>query len=329
VTKTPRKRSDRPDASAFAGVDPFSEVFAAMQVRSALYCRMEANAPWGASFAGSPHAKFGVVARGSCWLEVAGEPRRIPLRGGDCYIVAPDIAITMRDALRTRPMDGELLLRSKVGDRLTLGRDGPPTHVVTGLFEFDEWSRIPLSAMLPRVLVISAEESHASSLAATLHLLASETAAREIGSPVVVRRLAEIMFVQMVRAYHASGRAREVGWVAALGDPQLGAALRALHHAPADPWSVARLARIAGMSRSTFAARFKAQLGETPLDYLTRWRMYKAGAMLREGVLGIAEIASAVGYDSSGAFHRAFRRVYDQTPGAFRRPAATARARAS
>src|SRR5207248_612164 len=85
----------------------------------------------------------------------------------------------------------------------------------------------------------------------------------------------------------------------------------AVRDAAAGPWSVARLARAAGMSRSTFAARFKAQLGETPLDYLTRWRMYKAGTLLREGVLGIAEIASAVGYDSSGAFHRAFRRVHD------------------
>jgi AraC-like DNA-binding protein len=293
-------------------------VFIAMQIRSALYCRMEANAPWGASFAGSPHAKFGLVTRGSCWLEVASEPRAIPLRGGDCYIVAPDIAITMRDALQTRPVNGERLLRSKAGELLTLGGHGPPTHVVTGLFEFDEWGRTPLAGMLPRVLVISAEDAQATSLAATLHLLASETATREIGSPVVVRRLAEILFVQMVRAYYASGRAREVGWVAALGDPQLGAALRALHQAPADPWSVAQLARAAGMSRSAFAARFKAQLGETPLDYLTRWRMYKARTLLREGVLGIAEIASAVGYDSSGAFHRAFRRIYDQTPGAFR-----------
>jgi AraC-like DNA-binding protein len=319
VTATPKQRSVRPGSFAFAGVDPFSEVFTAVQIRSALYCRMEANAPWGASFTGSPQAKFGMVVRGSCWLEVASEPKPIPLRGGDCYIVAPNIAITMRDSLRTRPVDGELLLRSKVGELLALGGGGPPTHLVTGLFEFDEWSRTPLSGMLPRVLLIRAEEAQASSLAATLHLLATETAERAIGSSVVVRRLAEIMFVQMVRAYHASGRAREVGWVAALGDPQLGAALRALHQAPADPWSVARLAHAAGMSRSTFAARFKAELGETPLDYLMRWRMYKAGTLLREGVLGISEIAEAVGYDSSGAFHRAFRRVYDQTPGAFRR----------
>lgn len=324
MARKPRKRSERPASSAPAGVDPFSDVFAAMQIRSALHCRMEANAPWGAAFAGSRHVKFGLVARGSCWLEVAGEPRPFALRGGDCYIVAPDIAITMRDALRTRPVDGELLLRAKVGELLTLGGDGPPTHIVTGLFELDAESRMPLSQMLPRALVITAEEAQATSLATTLHLLANETAAREIGSPVVVRRLAEIMFVQMVRAYHASGRAREVGWVAALGDPQLGAALRALHHAPADPWSVAQLARAAGMSRSTFAARFKAQIGETPLDYLTRWRMYKAGTLLREGVLGIAEIASAVGYESSGAFHRAFRRVHDQTPGEFRRATVTA-----
>jgi AraC-like DNA-binding protein len=304
---------------ALASVDPFSDVFTAMRVRSALYCRMEATAPWGVKFPGSPHAKFGLVTRGSCWLEVAGEPSPIPLRGGDCYVVAPDVGITVRDALRTRPVDGEALIRTKVGDLLHLGGGGVPTHVITGLFEFDAWSGKPVFEMLPGVLCVRGDEAQASALGATLNLLALETATPTIGSPVVINRLAEILFVQTIRAHYASGRAGEQGWLAALGSGPLGAALRAMHHSPAHPWSVEALASVAGMSRSAFALRFKAQVGETPLEYLTRWRMYKAGCLLRDGDSGLAEIADAVGYESPGAFNRAFQRVHAQTPGEFRR----------
>jgi AraC-like DNA-binding protein len=319
VPETPENRSDRPDSSALADVDPFTDVFTAMRVRSALYCRMEATAPWGVDFPGSAHAKFGLVTRGSCWLEVEGEPGPIPLRGGDCYVVAANLRVTVRDALRTRAVDGEALIRKKTGDLLRFGGGGAPTDVISGLFEFDEWSSRPLFDMLPRVLYVRADEAQTSALGATLNLLAIETSGRSIGSPIVISRLAEILFVQMIRAHYTSGGADELGWLAVLGNAQLGAALRAMHHSPAHPWSVEELARIACMSRSAFALRFKAQVGKAPLEYLTRWRMYKAGCLLREGELGIAEIAYAVGYESAGAFNRVFQRVYARTPGEFRR----------
>lgn len=316
---TPEERSDRPDLGTLTGVDPFSDVFTAMRVRSAMYCRMEATAPWGVRFPGSPHAKFGLVTRGSCWLEVAGEPSAIPLRGGDCYVVAAHIGITVRDTLRTRAIDGEALTRTKAGDLLRFGGGGAPTHVISGLFEFDEWSSKPVFEMLPRVLVVRGDEAQTSALGATLNLLAVETATPTLGAPSVISRLAEILFVQMIRAHCASGQSGERGWLVALGNAPLGAALRAMHHSPAQPWSVEALASVAGMSRSAFALHFKEQVGEAPLEYLTRWRMYKAGCLLREGVLGIAEIADAVGYESSGAFNRAFQRIYAQTPGEFRK----------
>jgi len=284
-----------------------------------MYCRMEATAPWGVTFPGSAHAKFGLVTRGSCWLKVAGESRAIALRGGDCYIVAANVGFAVRDALRTRTIDGEALTRRKVGALLRFGGGGVQTDIISGLFEFDDWSSKPLFDMLPRVLCVRADEAQTSALGATLDLLSIETATRAIGSPIVISRLAEILFVQTIRAHYASGEAGELGWLAALGNAQVGAALRAMHHSPAHPWSVEALAEVAGMSRSAFAPRFKAQVGETPLEYLTRWRMYKAGCLLREGELGIAEIAGAVGYESPGAFNRTFQRVHAQTPGEFRR----------
>jgi AraC-like DNA-binding protein len=299
--------------------DPFADVFIAMRVKSALHCRLEATAPWGIEFGGSPHAKFGLVTRGSCWLEVSGEPKPLPLRGGDCYVVAPDAAVRFRDAPKSRVIDGERVKRTKVGGLMTVGGGGAPTHLVTGLFELDEWCSRPLFSLLPRVLCVRAEQAHTGALGATLNLLAIETSEGAIGSSIVVARLAEIMFVQTIRAHYASGGRGELGWLSALGDPKLGAALRAMHASPSRPWSVEALAGVSGMSRSAFAQHFKTRVGETPLDYLTRWRMYRAGCLLREGASGIAEIASEVGYESAGAFNRAFQRVYAQTPGDFRR----------
>jgi AraC-like DNA-binding protein len=290
-----------------------------MQVRSALSCRLEATAPWGVEFPGTPHAKFGLVTRGSCWLEVAGEPSPIPLRGGDCYVAAANLRIKVRDALRTRVIDGETLVRNKSGGALRLGGGGAPTSIITGLFELDEWSSRPLFGMLPPVLCARGDEARSRALGATLDLLAAETTEPGIGASIVTSRLAEILLVQTIRAHIASAAAGERGWLAALGDARLGAALRAMHHTPTRPWSVHALARIAGMSRSAFALHFKQRLGATPLEYLTRWRMYRAGCLLREGKLGLAEIASSIGYRSSGAFARAFHRVHAQSPGAFRR----------
>lgn len=290
-----------------------------MRVRSALYCRLEATAPWGIRFPGSALAKFGMVTRGSCWLEVAGEPKPIPLRGGDCYVIAAHHDLTLRDALRTRAQDGIALSRNKAGGLLRIDGGGVPAHLISGLFEFDAWSSKPIFELLPRVLCVRGDEAQTGPLAATLNLLALEAASPSLGASAVTSRLAEILFVQTIRAHYASGRAGDRGWLAALANGPIGAALRAMHQDPAHPWSVEALARIAGMSRSAFASHFKARVGEAPLAYLTRWRMYKAGCLLREGDRGLAEIADAVGYESAGAFNRSFQRVHAQTPGEFRR----------
>jgi AraC-like DNA-binding protein len=105
------------------------------------------------------------------------------------------------------------------------------------------------------------------------------------------------------------------GWLPALADPQIGAALKAMHERVEHPWTVRALATEAGMSRSAFALRFKELIGQAPLEYLTEWRMHKAGRLLRENGRKLFEVATAVGYDSGGAFHKAFKRVLGVTPG--------------
>ena len=149
-----------------------------------------------------------------------------------------------------------------------------------------------------------------------------ETAQRRLGSGLIVSRLADIIFVQAVRAHiDALDPDADTGWLAALADRRIGAALGMLHKDVASNWTVEALAAAAGMSRSAFALRFKDKVGQSPLEYLTRWRMFRAGQLLRNTDKALVEIASSVGYDSEAAFNKAFKRTTGSAPGAYRRSA--------
>jgi AraC-like DNA-binding protein len=127
--------------------------------------------------------------------------------------------------------------------------------------------------------------------------------------------------VHAIRSYSQQPGGPSQGWLAAMADRQLARALLAMHDEPARSWTVESLARTAGMSRSSFAARFKLVVGQAPLDYLTQWRMYCAARLLQQGQLALAEVARQVGYESPAAFNRVFRRETATTPGAFRKSA--------
>ena len=140
------------------------------------------------------------------------------------------------------------------------------------------------------------------------------------GSEVVANRLAEVLFIQTLRAHIASGsESCKRGWLRAIFDRQIGAALRCVHENVKSPWTVQSLAAAAGMSRSAFASRFKELLGQTPLDYVTDWRMQKATQLLNQQDKKLAEIAQSVGYESEDAFSKAFKRVVGVAPAEYRR----------
>ena len=133
--------------------------------------------------------------------------------------------------------------------------------------------------LLPALLHIRMDQDRTQLLQASLQLLAMETAQRGLGSGMIVSRLADIIFVQAVRAYVDTLDA-DTGWLAALSDRRIGAALHLLHKDVASNWTVETLAAAAGMSRSAFALRFKAKVGQPPLDYLAHWRMFRAGHII-------------------------------------------------
>jgi len=300
-------------------MDPLDDVFAAMRVRSALYARLELTAPWGLSFAAGRMARFGLVVRGSCLLRIDGAQQPVALAAGDCYVMVRGSHYVLSDAPGSATVPCSESVRDHIGGVVTLGGGGMPASVITGWFEFDALGAKPLVELIPPLLLARMDEDRSQLLQATLQLLAMETGTPGLGSGIVISRLADVLFVHAIRSHAQSTAGADASWLTALADPRIGSALRGMHRDLARPWTVEALAEAAGLSRSAFALRFKQRVGEAPLEYLTRWRMFRAGCLLRQGDAPMAQIAAQVGYDSEPAFNKAFKRVNGQPPGAWRR----------
>lgn len=305
-------------------MDPLDDAFAAMRVRESLYARLDASAPWAVRFREGKAARFGLVISGACWLTTEAPAKSIPLAPGDCYVILDGSTYTLGDDPRSTPQNCFEVVPKLVDGAVSIGGGGAAATVVTGWFVYDELGARPLTALLPRVLHTRVDGDRTELLTATLDLLAKETERPGVGSGVVVSGLADILFVQAIRSHLNNTSEDDVGWLAALSDKRIGAAMRALHGKPAEPWTVEKLATLSNMSRSAFAARFKARLGEAPLEYLTRWRMFRAGVLLRHTERSLAEIAHDVGYESDAALSKAFHRVVGMAPGTFRKQGGTA-----
>ncbi|ABF41268.1 transcriptional regulator, AraC family [Candidatus Koribacter versatilis Ellin345] len=295
--------------------------------------RLEATAPWGliqkraeekVTASDKTHsptdlAHFAMLSRGNCWLSVEGIPKPIPLTGGDCILLARGTSIVMRDSLRTRPRLSfrEIGARAK-SNVAHYGGGGAPTTIVCGSLSFDRANLKPITQLLPRFILIKADEARTLALHKTMQALASEMAEQAPGSEVVATRLAEVLFIQALRAHIASEwEWRNQGWLRAIFDPQVGAALNAVHDSVSTPWTVESLAAAATMSRSAFAVRFKELLGQTPLEYVTEWRMQKAMQLLQQRDKKLIDVARSVGYESDAAFSKAFKRVVGANPGEY------------
>lgn len=301
-------------------MDPLDEIFATMRVQSAVYARLEAGAPWGLSFAAGVQARFGLVVRGGCWLSVDAHAAPIALATGDCFLLAGGLSYVLRDDMQSPTQNCVDVVKENIGGVVELGGAGARTTIINGWFAFDRLSARPLIDALPPVLHVRMDQDRTHLLQSTLQLFAMETSERQLGSGIVISRLADIIFVQAVRAYVASLEGQSAaGWLAALSDKKLAPALRAIHGDPARPWTVQALAVTAGQSRSSFAAHFRDRVGESPLEYLTRWRMFRAGCLLRQSDKPLGEIAALIGYESEPAFSKAFKKVVGTPPGMYRR----------
>ncbi len=303
-------------------MDVLAEVMSLLRTKGQLYGRIELSAPFGLEFPGDKGICL-IVTRGSCFLGVDKSPV-VPLVGGDfVFLPAPktySLRCTPKMRLRSvlEVTTPEAFHRSRL---ITYGGGGTPASVGAGCFTFASPESELLVKHLPPIIHLPASGPHSTSwFQSTLQFIAAESAQELPGSAAIVDRLAEVLFVQAMRSrIQSSLLTGSPSWLRALGDPQIGESLRLMHAEPGRAWTVPELARSVSMSRSAFAARFRALVGETPLDHLTQWRMVRAASMMREGrPMKVAAIASAVGYQSESSFGKVFRRVMGVSPGKYR-----------
>ena len=313
--------------------DPLGETLHMLRLTGTLYCRGEFTAPWAIEIPELDGVMtFLVVTSGRCWLQVKGSEPRLLEQGSLALIPhGPPHVISSDPSLPAEPLF-ELPVE-KVSERyenMRHGGGGELTRTMYGVVRFDDVAAQHLIKLLPETIQIDGWDDDAGGwLQSTLRFIANEAAALKPGGETVITRLADVVVIQAIRSWLDTSPEADQGWLAALRDDRIGHALALIHRAPDVEWSVASLSREVGMSRSAFSARFSGMVGLSPVRYLTEWRMHLARTRLLDTTDPLSVISVQLGYQSEAAFCRAFKRVFDQSPGSLRRTslpsAATAR----
>ena len=264
---------------------------------------------------------FHLIASGSCTIEIAGGERRT-VSAGDIVLVpfAADHKI-WNGEVTEMPHGPELAQPSPIHGLWTIdyGGGGEATRMICGFIESREFLYAPVFRSLPPLLVDRAEDDTVSAvLGSTVREILKLADAATPGTELMLGRLMELLFVEVVRRHASRLPPGSMNWFAACSDAMVGRALAAMHRQPARRWTVQELAREAGTSRTLLAERFAAQVGQPPIEYLTSWRIQLAAERLRSTRDPLAAIGADIGYESEPAFNRAFKRVTGQTPGAWR-----------
>ncbi|WP_431104003.1 AraC family transcriptional regulator [Roseateles noduli] len=307
--------SGRPIPTIAAQSDVLSEVLTLIRLRGELVYTAQLGSPWRIRFPAGP-AHFHFVEEGCVWvLPCEGEAVRVnagdlvllPHGRGHSLVDAPDTTAEAVDALASPGFDR---------DHLTLqaGGGGASSRLVGGLFGFEGSTTPVITSVLPPVVHIPRSEGGAPPwLAAISHFLVDEARAADPGWTLMISRLIDLLVIRALRSW-ASTQTRRTGWLAGLGEERISRALVAMHADPFRRWTVNALAETALMSRSIFAQRFAATVGEPPLHYLARWRLTIAADLLRSGGMKVTEAAQRVGYASDAAFSRAFKAHFGYAP---------------
>jgi len=308
----------------YEGADVLADVLDSLRLRGRFFCQTELSAPWSLGFAAGFFAHFHVVERGNCWLQIDGVPDAVASKEGDLVVVIPrGQGYQLSDRPGTPPVSlAELIGNSQGGLRAVIkhGGGGSQTELICGAFEYQGPQANAALAVLPLWIRVPKRERHANEwLNSTLRFLRKETKQASLGSETIVARLIDVIFVEAVRTWLKDQPRGSAGWLGALRDPAIGAALGLLHKNPEKAWTVPSLAAQVGMSRSPFAARFAGLVGQSPMSYLKHWRLQLAARLLRDQNLSLATIAEQVGYESAAAFSRVFKREFRVSPGQYRR----------
>lgn len=299
-------------------MDPLSDVLSLLRPQSYAFRGLDAGGRWAVDFPPGPGIKCYALTAGQCWLWMDGDDKPVPLVAGDCVLLPRGHAFRLGSASDAPARDAlELFSAFQMGAVVTINEGGGCTGV-GGYFDFFGPHADLLLRLLPPVIHVHAETDKAT-LRQSIERLMLELLDPRPGGALLASHLAQMLLIQALRLHLTDRAAPGVGWLFALADRRIGAALVAMHAEPGHRWTLLALAQHVGMSRSNFADRFKATVGEAPMEYLTRWRMHLAADRLARTHEPVAAIAYALGYESESAFSVAFKRVIGCPPGQYAR----------
>jgi AraC-like DNA-binding protein len=263
---------------------------------------------WSLQFPEHEGIKCYAVVSGQCWLAVEGVADAVHLKAGDCFLLPLGRPFRLTSDLALPPVDFKSMYTRPLNGSIAIWNGGGDVSGVGGYFGLAGNHAGILLGMLPPIVHIQ-KESDKAALRWSIERMMQELREPQPGSFLVLEHLAHMMLVQALRAHLAEGLRGGVGWLFALADQQMSVAIYSIHDDPAHPWTLQELAERVGMSRSSFAQKFKETVGESPIGYLTRWRMLLAGDRLANSNDPISVISLSLGYESESAFSTAFKRV--------------------
>jgi AraC-like DNA-binding protein len=297
--------------------DPFSDILKLANARSVVSGGFTAGGRWAIRFPAPDKIKFFAIVKGRCWLCIDGEGTPVRVEAGDVFLLSAQRSFVLAGDLAAVPLDAASLFTGAVSRIAKLG-DGGDCVQIGGHVRLDAASGSLLADVLPPLIHVRAASPQATVLRWLLDQLVRERAAELPGASVASTQLAQLMFVQILRAHLAASGTLAPGWLRAVSDQRLAPALQLMHGDPGRSWQLAELAKAAAMSRTTFALYFKTVAGVAPLAYLTGWRMRLAERALRDESIPVAALARSLGYRSESAFSNAFKRVTGRAPKHYR-----------
>lgn len=303
-------------------MDALTDILRSIHMRGSIFSKATLDAPWGIESGRTESGIFHAVVRGHAWVRLAEGGEAVELRRGDVVLMPNGDNHLMADApdRATIPIADATTVDNRGMGHLVVDGSGVRTSLICGTVDFDRSGVHPVFSMIPPLIVVRDERGRLSRVVEMLvELIAEEVDDSIPGSEAVIGRLTDVLLVYVLRRYIADLPDDHVGWLGALRDPAIAEALGLIHRYPDRTWTAAELASAVGMSRSSFFSRFRSTVGETPGEYLTRWRIHLATRLLREERGSVAAVAKRVGYGTEAAFSNAFQRVMGVRPGAFKR----------
>ncbi len=302
-------------------MDPLSDVLRLLRPRGVTVGATDVGGPVAIRFPAHDGVYCYSVAAGECWLEVDGGPAPLKLTAGDCVVLPTGRPFVLSSEPGLPAIDASVLFDDRPNGSIATWNGGGSGTMFAAYFEFDSSHSQFLLGVLEPVVRLQAPDARDALRTAIEQMMGELNQARP-GAEAIVEHLAHIALIKALRLHLSEMAEERTGWLFALADPRIGAAIAAMHAEPSRAWTVVTLASVAAMSRTVFAVRFRQAVGVPPMNYLTRLRMLIAIRLLSEPGARIAAVGRAIGYDSESAFSTAFRRAMGSAPRRYAKPAA-------